>query len=122
MGRKPRSLFDLMKPNIADRVHQNQQKQKLRHDRGTVQRSFKIGTPVFVKIFSSGPTWLAGEVTKTKGQCSYEVTLSDGCTIHHHHDHIRVRTVTTDQSTSMTDIDDPLMDPGVLLRQTAESR
>ena len=36
MGRKPRSLFDLMKPNIADRVHQNQQKQKLRHDQGTV--------------------------------------------------------------------------------------
>ena len=38
MGRKPRSLFDLMKPNIADRVHQNQQKQKLRHDQGTVQK------------------------------------------------------------------------------------
>ena len=75
-----------------------------------------------MKKFSSGPTWLAGEVTKNKGQCSYEVTLSDGRTIHRHRDHIRVRTVTTDQSTSMTDIDDPLMDPGAPLRQTAELR
>ena len=120
MGRKPRSVFDLMKPNIADRVQQNQQKQKLRHDEGAVQRSFQIGTPVFVKNFSSGPTWLAGEVTKNKGQCSYEVTLSDNRTIHRHRDHIQDRTVTADQSACMTDIDDPLMDLGVPPRPTAE--
>ena len=70
MGRKSRSTLDLIKPNIADRVHCNQQKQKAEHDRGTVHRSFEIGTSVFVKNFASGPTWLPGMVIKTKGNCS----------------------------------------------------
>ena len=114
MGRKPCSTLDLIKPNIADRVRRNQQKQKAEHDRGTVHRSFKIGTPVFVKNFTSGPTWLPGMVIKTKGNCSYHVELSDGRIICWHGDHVRTRTTTMDQTPTLTtDADDPLMDPGV---------
>ena len=114
MGRKPCSTLDLIKPNIADRVRRNQQKQKAEHDRGTVHRSFKIGTPVFVKNFTSGPTWLPGMVIKTKGNCSYHVELSDGRIICWHGDHVRTRTTTMDQTPTLTtDADDPLMDHGV---------
>ena len=71
MGRKPRSTLDLIKPNIADRVCQNQQRQKVAHDQGTIERNFEIGTPVFVKNFAPGPAWLSGSVINTEGNCSY---------------------------------------------------
>ena len=114
MGRKPRSTLDFIKLNIADRVCCNQQKQKAEHDRGTVHRSFKIGTPVLVKNFASGPTWLPGMVVKTKGNCSYDVELSDGRIVCRHGDHVRTRTTMMDQTPTLTtDADDPLMDPEV---------
>ena len=55
MRRRPRSTLDLIKPNIADRVRQNQQKQKAGHDQGTTERNFEIGAPVYVKNFASDP-------------------------------------------------------------------
>ena len=114
MGRKPRSTLDLIKPNIADRVRRNQQKQKAEHDRGTVNRTFEIGTPVFVKNFASGSAWLPGKVKQSKGNCAYNIELSDGRIIHRHGDHVRTRLTTVDQTPDLpTDTDDPLMDPGV---------
>ena len=91
MGRKPCSILDLIKPNIADRVHHNQQMQKAGHDKGTVQRSFEIGAPVYIKNFASGPAWLAGNVTNAEGHCYYEIKLSDGRAVHCHGDHIRTK-------------------------------
>ena len=120
MGRKPRSTLDLIKPNIADRVRHNQQEQKAEHDQGTVERHFEIGAPVFVKNFTSGPVWLPGKVTNTKGSCSYEVELLDGRIVCRHGDHIRTRTTTVDQTATVTDTDDPLMDLGVPPQQTDE--
>ena len=120
MGRKPRSILDMMKPNIADRVRHNQQKQKAGHDKGTVQRSFEIGTPIYVKNFTSGPAWLAGNVTNAEGHCSYEIKLSDGRAVRRHGDHIRINSTLVDQPATFTDNDDPLMDPGVPPTQTDE--
>ena len=117
MGRKPCSTLDLLKPNIADRVCHNQQKQKAVHDKGTAQRTFEIGSPVFVKNFASGPTWLAGNVTSTEGHYSYIIKLSDGRAVRRHGDHIRNRSTTVDET---ADTDDPLMDPVVPSTQTDE--
>lgn len=111
MGRKPRSHLDLMKPNSGDRVCQSQQKQKMEHDKRTVPISFEVGAPVFVKNFTSGPTWLDGTITKPKGHCSYKVKLSDGRIVCRHSDHIRTRT-SVDETDGVVDTDDPLMYPG----------
>ena len=81
MGRKPRSTLNLIKPNIADRLRRNQQKQKAGHDRGTVTRSFEIGTPVFARNFI---TWLPGKLILSKGNCAYDIELADGRIIRRH--------------------------------------
>ena len=53
-------------------------------------------------------------VIKTKGNCSYDVELSDGRMVCQHGDQARIRTTTMDQTPTLTtDADDPLMDPGV---------
>ena len=57
-------------------------------------------------------------MTSTEGHCSYEIKLSDGSTFCCHGDHIRTRSTTVDQITTVTDIDDPLMDTGVPPAQT----
>ena len=49
MGRKPCSTLDPIKSNIADQVRHIQQKQKVEHDQGTIERHFDIGAPVFIK-------------------------------------------------------------------------
>ena len=107
MGRKLRFTLDLIKPNIVDRVCQNQQKQKAEHDQGTTERNFEIGAPVFVKNFASSPMWLSGSVTKTEGYCS---KLSDGRIVCGHGDHMLKWTITVNPRATVTDDDDPLMD------------
>ena len=64
--------------------------------------------------------WLAGNVTNAERHCSYEIKLSDGRAVHHHGDHIRTNSTSVDQPATLTDTDDPLMDPGVPPTQTDE--
>ena len=65
---------------------------------------------MFVKNFASGPTWLAGNVTSTKGHYSYKIKLSDGHAVCRHGDHIQNRSTIVDET---ADTDGPLMDPVV---------
>ena len=115
VDRKEGSLSpNLVKRNIADQVCHNQQKQKVRHDQGNVQ-SFEIDSyPCICTEFLLPRTqvphgwqemWLTprDNVTNTKRQCSYEVSLPVGHIVYRHSDYIQARTVTVDQSASMTD-------------------
>ena len=113
MGRRPRSQLDILRPNSSDRVLTKQEKQKEGHDRGTVQRSFIVGDAVWVRNFSQGPCWLAGEVVDHKGQCALIIKLTDNRIVHRHLDHVRQRLGNTipDVDTTTTGGDDPLMAP-----------
>ena len=110
IGRRPRSYLDILKPNISDRVSVNQERQKEGHDRGTVHRSYAVGDAVWVCSFSQGPTWIAGEVVKYKGQCSL-IKLTDGRVVHRHLDHIKQKVGSTNPDQTTTMVDDPLIAP-----------
>ena len=112
MGRRPRSYLDILKPNISDRVSINQERQKEGHDRGTVHRSYAVGDAVWVRSFSQGPTWIAGEVVKYKGQCSLIVKLTDGHVVHRHLDHNKQKVGSTNPDQTTTIVDDPLIATG----------
>ncbi len=58
LGRKPRTWLDLIKPHIADRVEQKQEKQKSLHDSHARLRVFQVGDRVYVKNYGSGNNWL----------------------------------------------------------------
>ena len=112
MGRRPRSHLDILRPNIAQKVNSKQERQKEGHDRGTVQRSYVVGDSVWVRNFSQGPRWLAGEVVTLNGQCSLSIKLNNGNTVHHHLDHVRQKVGSAMPETEIiTESDDPLMDP-----------
>jgi len=112
MGRRPRFHLDILRPNVADRVCNKQERQKVGDDQGTVQRSYSVGDAVWVHNFSQGPTWLSGEVVQHNGQCSLSIKLADGCCVLCHLDHVRQKVESTILVTENlpAEVDDPLMD------------
>ena len=50
MGRRPRTLLDLLVPDITTQVHRSQERQKTAHDQGVKPQSFLVGDAVYVKI------------------------------------------------------------------------
>ena len=92
MGRWPRSVLDLLKPDVADRVKNKQEAQKTYHDRTAKYREFRVGDAVFVRDFSDCKRWIPGVVSDKKGPSSYYMSVPDGRVLCHHVEHIRIRT------------------------------
>lgn len=93
LGRKPRTHNTLMRPNIADKVHRSQHRNKAAHDVHARERHFKMQEKVYAKKFTnSGPVWLPGKITEVKGAHSFLITLIDGRVIRRHIENIRQRT------------------------------
>ncbi len=92
LGRKPRTRLDLIKPHIADRVEQKQEKQNSLHDSHARLRVFQAGDRVYmyVKNYGSGNNWLSGSTVKCTGPVSFLVKLQDGRDRCCHQDQIRI--------------------------------
>lgn len=90
-GRRPRTLLDLILPDISNKVHQKQEKQKSDHDKQAKERSFQVNDMVYVRKFPTSKDWTQGKVVKSLDSRSYEIELTDGTKIRRHIDHIRTR-------------------------------
>ena len=90
MGRKLKSRFDLLKPNIGVRVEQKQQEQKRTHDFHVVSRRFQEGDTMYARDFCEGQSCA---IVKCLGPVSYEVKTDDGQLISRHQDQLRKRSV-----------------------------
>ena len=78
-----------MQPNVADWVHQGQNRQKLGHDQHAQVRQFSLDDPVFVRDFTAGSqTWLPGTVVGKKGPLSLHVQLEEGQVLKRHIYHV----------------------------------
>ena len=91
LGRRPRTVLDLLKPHTADRLEAKQQKQKQHHDLRTKDRKFKIEDKIYYYNHGVGNKWLPGQVIKQTGPVSFHVDLDNG---HHrrcHQDQLRPR-------------------------------
>ena len=107
LGHRPRSVLDLMKPDLSSKVQQKQEAQKVHHDKSAKHRQFQIGDAVYVKDFTAHKSWIPGIVSEVKGPLSYHVTIADGRVFRRHVEHIRPRTCTAtaaDSSASDTEI------------------
>ena len=89
MSRRPRSLLDMVRPDISIRVRRAQEHQKFHHDQHSRSRQFSVKQPVLVKNFGHGPKWLRGHITRCLGPLSYRVFLQDGRSVRRHVDHIQ---------------------------------
>lgn len=91
MSRKLRSAFDLLLPDVKNKILKKQQKQKESHDKGCKLRSFEIGDSVYVRNYSGGPKWIPAVVESCTGPLSYKTTLGQGQTVKRHVDQVRAR-------------------------------
>ena len=91
LGQCPRTRFDLLKLNLADKVENKQLQQKVDHDHAARSRSFKDNETVYVRNFGPGQKWLPGTIVATTGPVSYRVLLEDGRVWRRHQDHMRQR-------------------------------
>ena len=78
MGRRPRTLLDLLVPDITTQVHRSQERQKTAHDQGVKPRSFLMGDAVYVKYFRVPAKWIPGVIMAQAGPLSYSVRLDTG--------------------------------------------
>ena len=92
LGRRPKSILDLLHPDTATQVHKSQTRQKLNHDRHVRERTFTVGDRVYVRDFSrkQSSKWLSGTITQLLGPRSFQVELPNGKLVRRHMDHIRV--------------------------------
>ena len=89
LSRRPRSLLDLVKPDVSSKVRLHQERQKLSHDQKVRSRRFDKGDEVLAKNFGRGEKWLKGRVVQCRGPLSYRVFLEDGRSVRRHQDHLQ---------------------------------
>ena len=62
LGRRPRTVLDLLKPHTADRVEAKQQKHKQHHDLRAKDRKFKIRDKIYYYNLGVGNKRLLGRI------------------------------------------------------------
>lgn len=105
MSRRPRSLLDIIRPDISSKVRRAQEQQKFHHDKHSRYRQFSVKQSVLAKNFGRGPKWLRGSITRCLGPLSYRVFLQDGRSVRRHVDHLQPH---HESSSDSTDTDDYL--------------
>ena len=87
-----RTRFDLLYPDISQKVESQQLKQKLSNDNAKPVRSFQVDDLVYAeKISNSPPKWIQGKVVKVTGPLSYQVELESGLVVCRHVDRVLSR-------------------------------
>ena len=87
MSRRPRSMYDLLLPDLKTRMEKKQWKQKGLHDKTTKPRCFNPGT----KNYGYGPKWIPGTNESCTGPLSYTVLTKNGQVLKRHVGQIRRR-------------------------------
>ena len=94
MNRRLRTHLDLVRPSLAERVRQNQGKQKQQHDLHARDRDRELtqAAAVYVRGYqASGEKWIPGILMEKTGPVSWKVRTLDGQIVRRHHDQIRPR-------------------------------
>ena len=102
LGRRPRTLFDLMLPDLSSRVQDKQANQKHHHDQHSQPHTLQVGDAVYVQVLPTNNTWVPGTIAKVLGPMSYLITLEDGTSVRRHIDHLRSRSATSDSQDTTT--------------------
>ena len=106
IGRRIRCHLDFLRPNLAAKVRQCQNRQKDKHDYHPRNRELQIGDIVFAKNYGAGESWLPGVIQNKTGPSSFIVDLTDGRRIRRHLYQMGEDTTVVSDSTSVTGTND----------------
>ncbi|KAI7796507.1 hypothetical protein IRJ41_023564, partial [Triplophysa rosa] len=73
------------------KIHEQQQKQNVYHDKKARERNFCVVDLVLTRNFTYGPKWIPGHIVTVTGPLSYKVMLGDGRVVQRHVDQIHAR-------------------------------
>ena len=76
MGRKLRSVLDLLNPNVTDRVESSQSAQKASHDKRAQSRNFMLGDVVYAHSYGQGSAWVKGTIVDASGPHNFTVEVN----------------------------------------------
>ena len=91
LGRSPKTVLDLIKPDLSGKVMKKQVLQKSYHDKTSRDRQFQLGEAVYVRNFGRGGVWMPATISQILGPVSYACTTKPGSQVKRHVDHIRTR-------------------------------
>ena len=69
LGRRPRSILDLVQPDLSKKIRSQQEHQKHNRNRHTKSRVFSVGDSVYVCDLPSKEDWLPGTITRARVPC-----------------------------------------------------
>ena len=95
-----RTPVDMLKPNIASKVHSKQAYQKYYSDKSTCPREFANEQEVILRNFREGNSWIRDKIVNRLGPVSYLVQCHDGAMWRRHVDHIQETAITQELSDS----------------------
>lgn len=122
MGRRPRSRWDLLYPDLSTKVRDKQVQQKGSHDNQKHPRSFSVGDLVFSEDFTkSSVAWVPGKVIQVTGPLSYVIELTSGTTVRRHIDSVRRREVAPVQDRGVEPENELVPDSPLMLGQSDDS-
>ena len=112
MNRGLRTRLDLLKPDIATKVHCKQADQKQYSDRTRRPREFSVDDAVMARNFREGDKWMMGKIVDKLGPVSYLVQCEDGSMWRCHVDHIQDISVSPEPTNAETPINSnsPVLD------------
>ena len=87
-GRILRPHLDLLRPDVATKVHVAQSRQKKQHDQHSQMHQVEVGNAVNIRNYSLESTWLLGTIIQEAGPLYARVELEDGTVVRRHHDQV----------------------------------
>ena len=97
MGRRLCTIFDLLHPDLSDKVKQKQSKIPQPHQKPC---NFSIGDKIYAKNYLGSPSWVPGTIVKVTGPLSYHVVTKNGIEIHRHADQLCPRSLNSNTTYS----------------------
>ena len=89
MNQSLRTRWDLLRPDIGQRVRKHQATQKDHHDQHARARWFTIGQSVMARNFRPGVAWIPGTIVQQLGPLTYLIDVGEGRTWKCHVDHVK---------------------------------
>ncbi len=99
-------MFDLVKPDLQNRVEKEQERQKINHDKKVVEREFDMGENSYAKNFRPGDTEtrLPAVIIERHGPRNFTVSLiQENVVWRRHADHLLPRHVLDSPKSSTTE-------------------
>ena len=127
LGRKPKTLLNLVKQNIAERVRIYVESKVSRNNIMATARNWSFSTQqdVYVRNFGTGPQWIRAQIREQHDPLSFTCRLQDGRIVKRLQDHGKARYKSEENvadSNGTPEDKQPVLDEGDVVEPAAHTQ